>query len=136
MSNDLTFLNTYTEVVQENVSAIIKQNFAVDDLTAQNRELQTKVAELTHLTSSYRNVSDDKSRLQVSLNETSQVKNQLQSQINDLQQELTRLRAQSEELTTVKKENARLKSKYEPEEKTSVKKTEKTATKTPVAGTF
>ena len=95
MSNDLTFLNTYTEVVQENVSAIIKQNFvfqtqlkiaennlaqfedtkrAVDDLTAQNRELQTKVAELTHLTSSYRNVSDDKSRLQVSLNETSQVK--------------------------------------------------------------
>lgn len=161
MSNDLNFLNQYTEVILDNVSSIIKQNFVfqtqlkiaenkiaqlddakktVDALTVQNRELQTKVTELSNLTSSYKNVSDDKSRLQVSLNETSQVKNQLQSQINDMQQELTRLRAQSTELDTLKKENAVYKKKLGLDEpKVSVKKQEKVISQkeqTAVAGTF
>lgn len=165
MSNDLNFLNTYTEVMHDNVNLIIKQNFVfqtqlkiaeikiaqlddarkvVDTLTVQNRELQAKVNELTGLTSSYKNVVDDKGRLQVSLNETSQVKNQLQSQINDMQQELTRLRAQSEELVEVKKENASLKLQLEPVEPElveivevpTIKTKSKTTQKTAIAGTF
>lgn len=161
MSNDLNFLNNYTEVLHDNVTLIIKQNFVfqtqlklaevkisqledarktVDTLTQQNRELQSKVNELTGLTSSYKNVVDDKGRLQVSLNETSQVKNQLQSQINDLQQELVRLRAQSAEFDELKKENAELKKKLEPVEEVvdvpTVKTKSKTLQKTAIAGTF
>jgi chromosome segregation ATPase len=157
MSNDLVFLNNYVEVVNDNVSSIIKQNFVfqtqlkmaetklaqledskqtVDKLSIENKQLNQQLTELKNLTSSYKNVSDDKNRLQVSLNETSQFKNQLQSQINDMQQELTRLRAQSEELETLRKENVALKKKYEPEEKTSVKKLEKVSTKPATAGTF
>lgn len=157
MSNDLTFLNNYTEVMLENVTSIIKQNFifqtqlklaenklaqlddarrTADDLINQNKELQAKVSELVGLASSYRNVADDKSRLQVSLNETSQVKNEMQSQLNDMQQELTRLRNQSKEFAELKKENAALKKKYEPAEKPVVKKIEKVIQKPAVAGTF
>jgi chromosome segregation ATPase len=163
MSNDLTFLNNYTEVMLENVTSIIKQNFVfqtqlkmselkvaqlddakkvADELSVKNRELQSKVTELTNLTSSYKNVTDDKSRLQVSLNETSQAKNQLQSQINDMQQELTRLRNQSIQFEELKKENAQLKTKIEELETIEVpdmtaiatKKTNKS--KTASAGTF
>jgi chromosome segregation ATPase len=157
MSNDLVFLNNYVEVVNDNVSSIIKQNFVfqtqlkmaetklaqledskqtVDKLSVENKQLNQQITELKNLTSSYKNVSDDKNRLQVSLNETSQVRNQLQSQINDMQQELTRLRAQSEELENLRKENEVLKKKLEPEEKTSVKKVEKVSQKPAVAGTF
>lgn len=169
MSNDLNFLNTYTEIVQENVSAIIKQNFVfqtqlkiaenqlavlddakrtVDALSVENKELLERINELNSLTSSYRNVADDKSRLQNSLNESSQVKNQLQSQINDMQQELTRLRKQSEEYSALKKENAAMKKKLgiteeKVVEKTTPKKQEKVATiaiqkeeKVASAGTF
>jgi len=157
MSNDLVFLNNYVEVVNDNVSSIIKQNFVfqtqlkmaetklaqledskqtVDKLSVENKQLNQQITELKNLTSSYKNVSDDKNRLQVSLNETSQVKNHLQSQINDMQQELTRLRAQSEELENLRKENEVLKKKLEPEEKTSVKKVEKVSQKPAVAGTF
>jgi DNA repair exonuclease SbcCD ATPase subunit len=163
MSNDLTFLNNYTEVILENVTSIIKQNFVfqtqlkmselksaqlddakkvADELTVKNRELQSKVTELTNLTASYKNVTDDKTRLQVSLNETSQSKNQLQSQLNDMQQELTRLRNQSVQFEELKKENAQLKTKIEELETTEVpdvaviatKKTSKI--KTATAGTF
>lgn len=164
MSNDLNFLNNYTEVILENVTSIIKQNFVfqtqlklaeikigqlddakkvADELTVKNRELQTKVNELTNLTSSYKNVTDDKSRLQVSLNETSQAKNQLQTQFNDMQQELTRLRSQSAQFDDLKKENAKLLNKIEkletpievPQEPViATKKTSKT--KTAIAGTF
>jgi chromosome segregation ATPase len=157
MSNDLLFLNNYVEVVNDNVSSIIKQNFVfqtqlkmaetklaqledakqtVDKLSIENKELMQQISDLRSVAGSYRTVAEDKSRLQVSLNETSQVKNQLQSQINDMQQELTRLRAQSDELATLKKENIALKKKYEPEEKTSVKKIEKVSQKPAVAGTF
>jgi chromosome segregation ATPase len=157
MSNDLVFLNNYVEVVNDNVSSIIKQNFVfqtqlkmaetklaqledskqtVDKLSVENKQLNQQITELKNLTSSYKNVSDDKNRLQVSLNETSQVKNQLQSQINDMQQELTRLRAQSDELENLRKENVALKKKLEPEEKTSIKKLEKVSQKPAVAGTF
>ena len=162
MSNDLTFLNTYTEVMLENVSSIIKQNFifqtqlklaenkaaqledakrVVDELSVKNRNLQNQVNELTNLTTTYKNVSDDKSRLQVSLNETSQSKNQLQSQLNDTQQELTRLRAQSEQFETLKTENTKLKNKLEKLEDpkpvaTAPKKSEKPTPKLPDAGTF
>ena len=159
MSNDLTFLNTYTEIVQENVSAIIKQNFVfqtqlkmaenklailddavrnADNLSVQNKELQTKINELLSLTSSYKTVADDKSRLQSSLNETSQVKNQMQTQLNDMQQELTRLRLKADEFDSMKKENAVLKKKLGLDtEKTPVKKTEKTVVlKEATAGTF
>jgi chromosome segregation ATPase len=158
MSNDLNFLNTYTEVVQENVSAIIKQNFVfqtqlklaenqlailedakrtVDALSIQNKNLQSKVDELTDLTSTFKNSIDDKSRLQVSLNEESQIKNQLQAQMNDMQQELTRLRNQSEQYEIMKKENAAMKKKLGVEEPKSNKKTEKPAVqKEAIAGTF
>lgn len=159
MSNDLTFLNTYTEVVQENVSAIIKQNFVfqtqlkiaenklallddavrnADNLSVQNKELQTKINELVNLTSSYKTVADDKNRLQSSLNETSQVKNQMQAQLNDMQQELTRLRLKADEIDSLKKENLVLKKKLGLDtEKTPVKKSEKTvALKEETAGTF
>ena len=159
MSNDLTFLNMYTEVVQENVSAIIKQNFVfqtqlkmaenklallddavrnADNLSVQNKELQTKINELISLTSSYKTVADDKSRLQSSLNETSQVKNQMQAQLNDMQQELTRLRLKADEFDSMKKENTALKKKLGLDtEKTPVKKTEKTVVlKEATAGTF
>jgi chromosome segregation ATPase len=164
MSNDLSFLNTYTEVMHDNVTSIIKQNFVfqtqlkiaenkvaqledakrtADTLSVQNRDLQTKVNELTNLTSSYKNVVDDKGRLQVSLNETSQVKNQLQSQINDMQQELTRLRTKEQELDKVKLENTNLKKQLEkmlekPAEPETTKKILKTkiTPKTAIAGTF
>jgi hypothetical protein len=159
MSNDLNFLNIYTEIVQENVSAIIKQNFVfqtqlkiaenklavmddairnADILSVQNKELQTKINELTSLTSSYKAVADDKSRLQSSLNETSQVKNQMQTQLNDMQQELSRLRLKEEEFDVLKKENIVLKKKLGLDvEKTPAKKTEKPAeVKEAPAGTF
>jgi chromosome segregation ATPase len=159
MSNDLTFLNTYTEVVQENVSAIIKQNFVfqtqlkmaenklavmddairnADNLSVQNKELQTKINELLSLTSSYKTVADDKSRLQSSLNETSQVKNQMQTQLNDMQQELTRLRLKTDDYEAMKKENNVLRKKLGLDaEKTPAKKTEKPAVvKESPAGTF
>jgi len=159
MSNDLTFLNTYTEIVQENVSAIIKQNFVfqtqlkiaenklavmddairnADNLSVQNKELQTKINELLSLTSSYKTVADDKSRLQSSLNETSQVKNQMQTQLNDMQQELTRLRLKTDDYEAMKKENIVLKKKLGLDaEKTPAKKTEKPAVvKEAPAGTF
>jgi chromosome segregation ATPase len=163
MSNDLNFLNNYTEVILENVTSIIKQNFVfqtqlklaeikiaqlddakrtADTLSVQNRDLQSKVTELTNLTSSYKNVADDKSRLQVSLNETSQSKNQLQSQLNDAQQELTRLRAQVQQLEELKKENVELKTKIEKLEEPKVTESAMIATKktskskTAIAGTF
>lgn len=138
MSNDLKFLNTYTEVMQDNINAVIKQNFifqtqlklaeeqlavledakrTVDKLTVENKELIQKVNDLSNLTSSYRTVADDKTRLQVSLNETSQVKNQLQSRINDMQQEVLRLQNKVKDYDSLKKENATLKKKLgiEPE---------------------
>lgn len=174
MSNDLNFLNTYTEVMHENISVIIKQNFVfqtqlklaenqiaqladarkvADNLSIQNRDLQTKVNELSGLTASYKNVADDKSRLQLSLNENSQAKNQLQSELNSLQQEVGRLRLQSDELAELKKkikseellaeELAQAKAIEKPIfipqmstlEPKNTKKIEK-STKTAVAGTF
>ena len=132
MSNDLKFLNTYTEVMQDNINSVIKQNFifqtqlklaeeqlavlddakrTVDKLTVENKELTQKVHELSNLTSSYRNVADDKSRLQVSLNETSQVKNQLQSKINDMEQVIMRLENKVKDYDELKKENEELKRK-------------------------
>jgi chromosome segregation ATPase len=132
MTNDLSFLNNYVEVVNDNVSSIIKQNFVfqtqlkmaetklaqledakqtVDKLTIENKELVQQITDLKNLTSSYRTVSDDKSRLQVSLNETSQVKNQLQADLNTAGQELVRLRNQVTEIETLRKENAAYKKK-------------------------
>lgn len=132
MSNDLKFLNTYTEVMHDNITSIIKQNFVfqtqlklaeeqlailedarrtADTLGVENKQLQQKIFELTNLTSSYKNVADDKNRLQVSLNETSQIKNQLQSTINDLQQEILRLKNKVKDFDDLKKENLTLKKK-------------------------
>lgn len=159
LPNDLNFLNTYTGVMHENLSEIIKQNMViqtqlklaenqlaqladakrvVDTLTVQNRDLQTKINELTGLTASYKNVADDKSRLQHSLNENSQEKNQLQAELNSLQQELARLRLQSDELRELKKKikKGEIVTEVTVEEKPVViKKTEK-STKTAIAGTF
>jgi predicted RNase H-like nuclease (RuvC/YqgF family) len=131
---------TQLKLAEVKIAQLEDARKTVDTLTQQNRELQSKVNELTGLTSSYKNVVDDKGRLQVSLNETSQVKNQLQSQINDLQQELVRLRAQSAEFDELKKENAKLKKKLEPVEEVvdvpTVKTKSKTLQKTAIAGTF
>lgn len=142
MSNDLNFLNTYVTVVDENIAAVIKQNFlfqtqlkiaetklaqmddaikVADDLTAQNKELQRRITELVSLTSSYKTVDEDKSRLQVSLNETSQTKNQLQAELNAAQQELARLRKQVEEIDTLRKENTSFKKKLGIKEEKPVK---------------
>jgi chromosome segregation ATPase len=153
----VTFLNNYTEILFDNFSAVIKQNIQfqtqlkmaeqqlailddakrhVDKLSVENRTLNERVNELTSLTSSYKNVSEDKGRLQVSLNETSQVNNQLQSQINDAQQELTRLRAQSSELQNLRKENKLLKDKLGIEEEKEEKPVKKITTKPATAGTF
>lgn len=138
MSNDLKFLNTYTEVMQDNINAVIKQNFifqtqlklaeeqlailedskrTADNLSVENKHLQQKIHELTNLTTSYKNVADDKTRLQVSLNETSQVKNQLQSKINDMEQMIMRLENKVKDYDSLKKENTSLKKKLgiEPE---------------------
>lgn len=160
MTNDLNFLNTYVAVVDENVSAIIKQNFLfqtqlkiaetrlaqmddairrADELTSQNKELQRRITELITLTSSYKTLDEDKSRLQVSLNETSQTKNQLQEELNSSKQELARLRKQVEEIDTLRKENAGFKKKLGIKEDKPVK--EKPADKPAddlktVAGTF
>ena len=153
MSNDLMFLNTYTEVMLENVTSVIKQNFMfqtqlklaetklaqlddakkqADNLLIQNRELQSKVNELTSLTGSYKNVADDKSRLQVSLNETSQAKNQLQADLNAAQQELTRLRGQVSQFDELKKQIAEL-TKERDGLKAKLETPVETAVKVPVA---
>jgi chromosome segregation ATPase len=132
MSDQLKFLNAYSEVVNDNLNSIIKQNMVfqtqlklaqeqldilddakktADRLSVENRQLQDKVNELINLTSSYKDAADDKSRLQVSLNETSQVKNQLQSTINDMQQEILRLTNKLKDYDELKKENNQLKKK-------------------------
>lgn len=132
MSNDLNFLNTYVEVVNENVASIIKQNFVfqtqikmmeiklaqmedavrrADELTVANRDLQQKVNDLNNLTSTFKNVNEDKGRLQISLNETSQVKNQLQADLNAAEQEIARLKNQVNEIDDLRKENAAFKKK-------------------------
>lgn len=158
MSNDLKFLNTYTEVMQDNINAVIKQNFifqtqlklaeeqlailddakkTVDKLSVENKQLLERVNELTSLTSSYRTVSDDKSRLQVSLNETSQIKNQLQSTINDLQQEILRLKNKAKDFDDLKKENLTLKKKLGIEPEKEKKKSDNQAeVKSGPANTF
>lgn len=132
MSNDLNFLNTYVEVVNENVASIIKQNFVfqtqikmmeiklaqmedavrrADELTVANRDLQQKVNDLNNLTSTFKNVNEDKGRLQISLNETSQVKNQLQADLNAAEQEIARLKNQVNEIDDLRKEVAGYKKK-------------------------
>jgi chromosome segregation ATPase len=159
MSNDLNFLNIYTEIVQENVSAIIKQNFVfqtqlkiaenklavmddavknADNLSVQNKELQIKINELTSLTSSYKAVADDKSRLQSSLNETSQVKNQLQADLNAAEQELIRLRNQVAEIAVLRKENETYKKKLGLKEEKPIKEkpVEPSANLKTTSGTF
>jgi chromosome segregation ATPase len=159
MSNDLMFLNTYTEVMHDNLVSIIKQNFVfqtqlkiaenksaqlddanrrADELLIQNRELQSRVTELSNITSSYKTVADDKGRLQVSLNETSQVKNQLQAELNASHQELTRLRNQVEELETLRKENAAYKKKLgvKEEKLTKEKPVESKSDLKALSGTF
>lgn len=132
MTNDLNFLNAYVDVVNENVALIIKQNFVfqtqikmmetklaqmddavkrADELSVANRELQQKVNDLANLTASFKNIDEDKTRLQLSLNENSQVKNQLQSRLNDALQEIARLSNQVKELDELRKENAGFKKK-------------------------
>lgn len=153
MSADVTYLNNYTEILFDNFSAVIKQNIQfqtqlkiaeqqlailddakrqLDKFSVENKALIERINELTSLTSSYKIVSEDKGRLQVSLNETSQTNNQLQSQLNDAQQELTRLRAQATELQNLKKENKQLKDKLGIEDEKPKKKQAETVT----PGTF
>jgi chromosome segregation ATPase len=126
MQNDLNFLNSYIEVVDENLSSVIKQNFVfqtqlklaqtkisqleaekkrADDLLNQNKELQQKVNTLTNLYSGVSTLDADRGRLQVALNETSQTKNQLQSELNSAQQEIARLRNQINNLSGVEQKS-------------------------------
>jgi chromosome segregation ATPase len=142
MTNDLNFLNNYVEIVNDNVSSIIKQNFVfqtqlkmaetklaqledskqtVDKLTIENKSLQQQITDFNNLTSSYKHVADDKSRLQVSLNETSQIKNQLQADLNAAEQELIRLRNQVAEIEVLRKENETYKKKLGLKEETPIK---------------
>jgi len=115
MNNDLNFLNQYTETLHENFDAIIKQNIVfqtnlkiaekelailndaksnVGKLTDENRELKGRIGQLEQLMGGLKTVDEDKSRLQIALNETSQTTNSLRAEVNSLNQELARLKNQ------------------------------------------
>ncbi len=160
MSTDVNFLNVYTETLYENFDAIVKQNVMIQTrikiaekeltlladakvqvgtLTDENRELKSRVEQLQALTSSYKNVADDKSRLQSALNENSQVTNSMVSELNDTKQELVRLKNQVSEIAVLRKENADMKKTIESAEQKDVvvikSQTKKQSVKA-TAGTF
>jgi len=132
MTDDLNFLNHYTETLHENFDAIIKQNIVfqtnlklaekelailadaktnIGKLTDENRELKGRIGQLEQLMSSLKTVDEDKSRLQFALNETSQSSNSLKAEVNSLNQELTRMKLQVQQIPVLKKEKAELEKK-------------------------
>jgi chromosome segregation ATPase len=152
------YLNQYVEVLNNNLAEIIKQNISLqtnlqiteknlsfmvekdknnsetikqsEELVNKNRELQNKVNELESVTSSYKTLADERSRLQIALNETSQKLNKVEGEFNAVQQELLRLRAKSNELDKLKV------SLNTPAETPKVEKKTKKVTALKSAGTF
>lgn len=123
--NNIEYLNQYIGVLNDNLTHMIKQNVIIQtnlqiteknlafmvekdkqnteeiaqarNLINDNRRLEFRISELEAVASSHKNLADERTRIQIALNETSQEKNKLQAEFNAAQQELMRLRAKSQD---------------------------------------
>ena len=131
--NNVEYLNQYIGVLNDNLTHMIKQNVVIQtnlqiteknlafmvekdkqntevmaqarNLINDNRRLEFRISELESVASSHKNLADERTRLQVALNEISQEKNKLVSDFNSLQQEVLRLRSKADQFDKLKVES-------------------------------
>lgn len=161
MSDSVEFMNAYNDVVFENLTAILKQNFIfqtqlkivdtqikkvadLEKVVASQSQQQTIIDTLTRELNEKREevrrstqVDADRHRIQTALNEKSQEVTSLRAQIDVLNREVSRITPLQDELTVVKTELAQKAERLEQfespvKQKGRKKSTAKTSEETPL----